>query len=82
MWCSGEDLKADGSSRSSTMSSMAWAAKFMFQDTPAYKISKAALNALTVQYSLYHKEEGFIISACNPGVSASQEKKLPLLQVC
>jgi len=52
---------------SSTMSSMAWAAKFMFQDTPAYKISKAALNALTVQYSLYHKEEGFIISACNPG---------------
>ncbi|KAK5454432.1 hypothetical protein LTS15_006432 [Exophiala xenobiotica] len=62
------------------MSSMAWAAKFMFQDTPAYKISKAALNALTVQYSLYHKKDGFIFSACDPGVSAFQEKKLASLR--
>jgi NAD(P)-dependent dehydrogenase (short-subunit alcohol dehydrogenase family) len=59
------------------MSSMAWAAKFMFQDTPAYKISKAALNALTVQYSLYHKKEGFIFSACDPGVSAFKRRNWP-----
>lgn len=36
---------------------------------PAYKISKAALNALTVQYALSYEGEGFTILAVNPGVS-------------
>jgi NAD(P)-dependent dehydrogenase (short-subunit alcohol dehydrogenase family) len=36
---------------------------------PAYKISKAALNALTVQYALDHAKEGFSFMALSPGVS-------------
>lgn len=36
---------------------------------PAYKISKAALNALTVQYALSYEDEGFTFLAVNPGVS-------------
>lgn len=35
---------------------------------PAYKISKAALNALTVQYALSYEEEGFIFLSVSPGV--------------
>lgn len=36
---------------------------------PAYKISKAALNALMVQYSLSYEDEGFVFLAVSPGVS-------------
>lgn len=36
---------------------------------PAYKISKTALNALTVQYALDLEEEGFMVFALSPGVS-------------
>lgn len=35
---------------------------------PAYKISKAALNALTVQYALEYENEGFTFMALCPGV--------------
>lgn len=42
-----------------------------FSPTPAYKISKAALNALTVQYALSYQDEGFIFIALCPGVSFS-----------
>lgn len=38
---------------------------------PAYKISKAALNALTVQYAISYEDEGFVFLAVNPGVSRS-----------
>lgn len=38
---------------------------------PAYKVSKAALNALMVQYSLSYEDEGFVFLAVNPGVSFS-----------
>lgn len=50
------------------MGSITRAAEFTFQATPAYKISKAALNMLTVQYSLMFAMEDFIIFAVDPGV--------------
>lgn len=37
--------------------------------TPAYKISKAALNMLTVQYALSLADQGFTTIAVSPGVS-------------
>lgn len=36
---------------------------------PAYKISKAALNMLTVQYAQAYANEGFTFMAISPGVS-------------
>ena len=36
---------------------------------PAYKVSKSALNMLTVQHALYYSEEGFTFMAISPGVS-------------
>lgn len=36
---------------------------------PSYKISKAALNMLTVQYSISLRKEGFTVIAISPGVS-------------
>lgn len=33
----------------------------------AYKISKAALNALTVQYAMSYKDEGFTFVVVSPG---------------
>lgn len=35
---------------------------------PSYKITKAALNMLTVQYALDFAEKGFTIIAVSPGV--------------
>lgn len=37
--------------------------------TPAYKVTKAALNMLTVQYAQDLEEEGFTVLAITPGVS-------------
>lgn len=37
--------------------------------SPAYKISKAALNMLTVQYAQQYANDGFTFLAINPGVS-------------
>lgn len=36
--------------------------------TPAYKVTKAALNMLTVQYALDLQKEGFSVVAVSPGV--------------
>ena len=36
---------------------------------PAYKISKAALNMLTLQYAQTYASEGFTFLAVSPGVS-------------
>ncbi|KAH7304289.1 short chain oxidoreductase [Stachybotrys elegans] len=51
----------------STFGSIGMARKFMQAPTPAYKISKAALNMLTVQYALSFEEEGFTFVAVTPG---------------
>lgn len=45
---------------------------------PAYKISKAALNSLTVQYALDLEEEGFTIVPISPGVSIPAHDHIPL----
>jgi NAD(P)-dependent dehydrogenase (short-subunit alcohol dehydrogenase family) len=47
---------------------MALTSKFSFP-TPAYKISKAVLDMLTVQYALAFAKEGFTFVALFPGVS-------------
>jgi NAD(P)-dependent dehydrogenase (short-subunit alcohol dehydrogenase family) len=36
--------------------------------TPAYKVSKAAMNMLTVQYALELGKEGFTVFMVSPGV--------------
>ena len=43
----------------------------LYAPCPAYKISKCALNQLTVQYALSYQDEGFVCIAVNPGVSQS-----------
>lgn len=48
-----------------------------FMPAPAYKISKAALNALTVQYALDLAKDGFTFIALAPGVRIS----LPLSNI-
>lgn len=55
----------------STMGSLTLAGPFGVYPLPAYKISKAALNALTVQWALALSSEGFVVTAINPGVSLS-----------
>ncbi|KAE8372265.1 hypothetical protein BDV26DRAFT_298015 [Aspergillus bertholletiae] len=47
--------------------SMTLAEMSSFANCPAYKISKAALNALTVQYAMSYKDEGFTFLAVSPG---------------
>ena len=37
---------------------------------PAYKVSKAALNMLTVQWALEYKDRGFTFMSISPGVGA------------
>ncbi|TPR04689.1 Meiotically up-regulated protein [Aspergillus niger] len=52
---------------SSAYGSMTSARAVSYAPCPAYKISKAALNALTVQYALSYEEEGFIFLSVSPG---------------
>ncbi|KAJ5089567.1 hypothetical protein N7532_008251 [Penicillium argentinense] len=52
---------------SSPWGSTSSARDFYFAPCPAYKISKAALNSLTVQYALSHEAEGFTFLSVNPG---------------
>ncbi|KAL3419682.1 short chain oxidoreductase [Phlyctema vagabunda] len=52
---------------SSTLGSIALANQFTVSPAPAYKISKAALNMLTVQYALEYASKGFVIFAISPG---------------
>lgn len=42
---------------------------FQLLPSPAYKISKAALNMLTVQYAQQYAGDGFIFIGVSPGVS-------------
>lgn len=53
---------------STTLASIGDADYFVTMPCPAYKISKAALNALTVQYALEYAKEGFTFLALSPGV--------------
>jgi NAD(P)-dependent dehydrogenase (short-subunit alcohol dehydrogenase family) len=50
------------------MGSISRASDYNFMPVPAYKVSKAALNALTVQYSIAFAERGFTFLAITPGV--------------
>ncbi|ROV97503.1 hypothetical protein VPNG_08734 [Cytospora leucostoma] len=52
---------------STTFGSISLAPKSVGFPAPAYKISKAALNALTVQYALDYEKEGFTFIALCPG---------------
>ncbi|KAL1615941.1 hypothetical protein SLS56_011636 [Neofusicoccum ribis] len=52
---------------STTLGSMSLAPNFTWGQAPAYKISKAALNMLTVQYALDLQEESFTVVAVSPG---------------
>ncbi|KAL4804147.1 hypothetical protein BDV18DRAFT_162554 [Aspergillus unguis] len=50
----------------SSVGSISQSARTMMP-THAYKISKAALNMMTVQYALQYEEEGFCVLAISPG---------------
>ncbi|CAN9323804.1 unnamed protein product [Alternaria alternata] len=52
---------------SSSLGSMALSAMGKFQPTPAYKVSKAALNMLTVQWAESLEKDGFTVLAVCPG---------------
>jgi NAD(P)-dependent dehydrogenase (short-subunit alcohol dehydrogenase family) len=41
---------------------------FRRMPNPAYKISKAALNMLTIQYAKQYQDEGFTFLGISPGV--------------
>lgn len=47
------------------------APQFQKMLTPSYKITKAALNAMTAEYGLTFAKEGFTFVAVSPGVSTS-----------
>ncbi|KAG4434996.1 hypothetical protein IFR05_009521 [Cadophora sp. M221] len=52
---------------STTLGSFALAPQYTWAPAPAYKISKAALNMLTVQYALNYAGKGFTIFILSPG---------------
>ncbi|RDW68721.1 uncharacterized protein DSM5745_08481 [Aspergillus mulundensis] len=52
---------------SSTVGSIAQAPKYQMSPTHAYKVSKAAMNMLTIQYALQYADEGFSVFAISPG---------------
>ncbi|KAF3482005.1 short chain oxidoreductase [Arthroderma uncinatum] len=52
---------------STTLGSMGMAPTFKPFPVPAYKVSKAALNMLTVQYAQTFADEGFTFAAISPG---------------
>ena len=56
---------------SSSVGSISLASQFQHLLTPSYKITKAALNALTVDYGLTYAKEGFTFIVISPGVSTS-----------
>jgi NAD(P)-dependent dehydrogenase (short-subunit alcohol dehydrogenase family) len=51
------------------MGSIAKAHLYAQAPTPAYKITKAALNMLSVQYAQQYASEGFTFLLISPGVS-------------
>ncbi|KAL4974615.1 hypothetical protein BDW66DRAFT_167601 [Aspergillus desertorum] len=52
---------------SSTVGSITLSRQYTMSPTHAYKISKAAMNMMTVQYALQYADEGFTVFAVNPG---------------
>lgn len=62
-------LNSDPNTRSTTLGSIAMADAFRALPTPAYKITKAALNMLTVQYAQQYADDGFTFLGISPGVS-------------
>lgn len=54
---------------STAMGSITKAPTYKLTPTPAYKIAKAALNMLTVQWHLAKYDDGFSVIALQPGVS-------------
>ncbi|RDW81035.1 SDR family oxidoreductase [Aspergillus mulundensis] len=52
---------------STTLASITLARAAHVSPAPAYKITKAAMNALTVQYALDYEKEGFTFMALSPG---------------
>lgn len=50
------------------MGSLAMSSAFQETPTPAYKVSKTALNMLTVQYAEAFRDEGVTFIALCPGV--------------
>jgi NAD(P)-dependent dehydrogenase (short-subunit alcohol dehydrogenase family) len=56
---------------STTFGSINMAPTYKAVPAPAYKVSKAALNMLTVQYAQSFVDDGFTIVAVSPGVSIS-----------
>ncbi|KAL2074163.1 hypothetical protein VTL71DRAFT_7941 [Oculimacula yallundae] len=50
-----------------TLGSLNLAPSYSWSPAPAYKISKAALNMLTIQYALDYASKGFTIFALSPG---------------
>ncbi|KAJ5330200.1 hypothetical protein N7541_005985 [Penicillium brevicompactum] len=52
---------------STTLASMTMADNFRLLPSPAYKISKAALNMLTVQYAKQYANDGFTFLGISPG---------------
>lgn len=56
---------------STTLGSIAMSSTYSLFPVPAYKVSKAALNMLTVQYAQSFADQGFSIFTLSPGVSIS-----------
>ncbi|KAL4998383.1 hypothetical protein BDV10DRAFT_167429 [Aspergillus recurvatus] len=52
---------------SSTVGSIALSPQYLMSSAHAYKISKAAMNMMTVQYALQYADEGFTAFAVSPG---------------
>lgn len=67
--------------RSTTMGSLAKAEAYRQAPTPAYKISKAALNMLTVQYAQQYEADGFTFVAVTPGVSFRKSPQHPAIKL-
>ncbi|GAB1200350.1 hypothetical protein APSETT444_009720 [Aspergillus pseudonomiae] len=67
--CAGVHSWVEGKTEniSTAFASMTHAEMSRVANCPAYKISKAALNALTVQYAMSYKDEGLIFLAVSPG---------------
>jgi NAD(P)-dependent dehydrogenase (short-subunit alcohol dehydrogenase family) len=51
-----------------TLDSISRAKDYNFSPRPARKISKAAMNMLTIQYALGYADQGFTIFVIGPGV--------------
>ncbi|KAL8797857.1 MAG: hypothetical protein Q9195_000209 [Heterodermia aff. obscurata] len=52
---------------STSVGSMKMASRFTMMHVPSYKVSKAALNMLTVQWALEYQNRGFTFMAISPG---------------